>query len=345
MSEMRAVLQTHIGGLDVLEESGIERPRPPRRDEVLVKVAACGVCFHDVLVRNGTYRKYVELPLIPGHEISGVVEAVGEEVMRISVGQHVASTNRETCGQCGLCRTGVESLCERQRFLGHNTTGGYTEYALIRENALIGVPTSIPLEQAAVMFCAVATELHAIRDVGRARPGDTVVVTGAGGGLGIHGVQVAKVCGARVIGVTTTEAKADAIRRAGADEVVVVAREELFAPRLLELAPGGVDVVCDNVGEPVFKSCFRALAVGGRYVFVGQINDRPISVNPAWLVLRNTELKGSHSASRVELEQVVDLVASDRIRPVVEVIPLSQAREAQRRVEAGTATGRLVLVP
>jgi len=343
---MKAIVQSVTGPPEVLEMRELPDPGSPERDQVLVHVRACGVCYHDLLVREGIYRQLVNMPLVPGHEIAGDVVAIGPEVTRVRVGDRVTSTNRETCGQCDLCRTGQEGICPNQRFFGHNGPGGYGEYALLRENALSVVPASISAEQACVLSCAVGTELHAIRDVGQVRAGETVLVTGAGGGLGIHGVQVARVCGAFVIGLTSSAAKAEAIGAAGADEVVVFERGTRFDDLIRAVAPGGVDVVCDNVGEPVFDSCFRTLAVGGRYVFVGQLNDRRISFNPAWPLLRNTQLRGSNSSTRKELDEVIKLATAGRIRPVLgAVLPLAEAPEAHRRVAAADMTGRIVLVP
>ena len=260
---MRAVVQRSVGEPEIMRVEDFPAPPKPQNDQVLIRVRAGGVCFHDLLVREGTYRDRVQLPLIPGHEMAGDVITVGENVTRIKPGDQVASTNRETCGQCDMCRTGREGLCPNQRFFGHNGPGAYAEFALVRENALSVVPRSIPPEIACTLSCAIGTELHGIRDVARTQAGDNVLVTGAGGGLGIHGVQVAKLCGAYVVALTTTPTKEKAIRAAGADEVVVINRGERFDQKLRGLAPSGFDVICDNVGEPVFNSCFRTLAVGG----------------------------------------------------------------------------------
>jgi acryloyl-coenzyme A reductase len=345
-STMRAVVQRSIGAPEVLKVESWPTPSQPRGDEVLIHIRAGGVCYHDLLVRDGTYRHLVELPLVPGHEIAGDVLAVGEGATRTKVGDQVASTNRETCGQCDLCRSGQEGLCKNQRFFGHNCPGGYAEFAVIRENALSVVPRSIPPEVACVLSCAIGTELHGIRDIGQTKAGDSVLVTGSGGGLGVHGVQVAKLCGAFVVGLTTTAAKASVIRSAGADEVVVVERGERFDKKLREVAPGGFDVICDNVGQPVFDSCFRTLAIGGRYVFIGQLNDRSISFNPAWLLLRNTRLLGSNSSTRRELDEVVRMIDRGLIKPVIDrTMALEDAPVAHRRVMTAEATGRVVLTP
>jgi NADPH:quinone reductase-like Zn-dependent oxidoreductase len=127
---------------------------------------------------------------------------------------------------------------------------------------------------------------------------------------------------------------------------VVVERGERFNNKLREVAPGGFDVICDNVGQPVFDSCFRTLAIGGRYVFIGQLNDRSISFNPAWLLLRNTRLFGSNSSTRRELDEVVRMVDRGLIKPVIDrTMTLEDAPAAHQRVMTAEATGRVVLTP
>ena len=187
----------------------IER-RKPQSHDVLIDILYCGVCHSDIHMARNDFGFSI-FPLVPGHEMAGDVLAVGDAVTRIKVGDQVASTNRETCGQCDLCRSGQEGICPKQRFFGHNGPGAYGEFALVRENALSVVPRAIPPEAACMLSCAIGTELHAIRDVGRVRAGETVLVTGAGGGLGIHGVQVAKLAGASVVGLTSTPGKAAAM--------------------------------------------------------------------------------------------------------------------------------------
>lgn len=346
MNSMRAVIQGAFGAPEILETVETEAPGKPQADEVVIRVEGCGVCYHDVLVRRGTFRQLVNLPVIPGHELAGEAVAVGADVRRVRVGDRVASTNRQTCGQCRWCRTGHEAECRDQGFFGHNIPGGYAEYVKARENALAVVPPSIPSNVASFLSCAVGTELHALVTIAGTKVGDTVVVTGAGGGLGVQGVQLARLCGADVIAVTTSEEKAPALKRYGANEVLVVRRGERFDRRLKEIAPRGADVICDNVGEPVFDSCFPALAVDGRYVFVGQVNDRPVTFNPAWVLLHETRLMGSRSSTLVELEEVIRLVDSGRLDPVLEAeIPLEEAADAHALIERGSMLGRFVLVP
>jgi NADPH:quinone reductase-like Zn-dependent oxidoreductase len=178
-------------------------------------------------------------------------------------------------------------------------------------------------------------------------PGERVLVTGAGGGLGMHGVQLAKLAGAFTIGVTTSAAKAARIRAAGADEVVVTAPGEDFSAAVKALTGGeGVDVAIDNVGSPVFHAVRRSLAACGRFVLVGQITGDFISLKPAQLFLRNISLLSAKGVSRRQLAAALELVQAGRVAPVVsDVLPLDAAAEAHRAVESGGVLGRIVLTP
>jgi NADPH:quinone reductase-like Zn-dependent oxidoreductase len=209
------------------------------------------------------------------------------------------------------------------------------------------VPTGIAPEEAAIVACTIGTELNAVRDVGKVRLGERVLVTGAGGGLGLHGVQLSRLAGAFTIAVTTTAAKAARIREAGADEVIVVERGEDFSRQVRHLTEGrGVDVVIDNVGSPVFEAVRRSTSDCGRIVLVGQLTGEFLTINPAQLFLRNVSILSAKGVSRSQLADALDLVARRRIKPAVDrVYPLEGAAEAHRLVEAGLSTGRHVLTP
>lgn len=345
---MRAVVAARTGPPDVLCVADVA-PREPGPREIRIAVAACGVCFHDVVVRNGTFRRGVEMPVILGHEVAGTVERIGMEVRGLSLGDAVATTiHGHVCGDCGHCRSGHETSCPERMFLGDaGLNGGYAELVCVDANAVQPIPAGIPMEEASIAACTVGTELNAVRDVGRVRLGERVLVTGAGGGLGLHGVQLCRLAGAFTIAVTTSEAKAACIRAAGADEVIVVERGADFSGEVRRRTNGrGVDAAIDNVGSPAFESVRRSMADDGRIVLVGQVTGDFISINPAQLFLRNVSILSAKGVSRAQLADVLDLVGRGRIKPVVEdVCRLEDAVDAHRRVEAGLSSGRLVLSP
>jgi D-arabinose 1-dehydrogenase-like Zn-dependent alcohol dehydrogenase len=324
------------------------RPGVGRRD-VLVRVAACGVCTLDVVTRNGTYRNRVELPLIPGHEIAGTVVEVGGEVHRFRAGDRVATTQRyHICGSCRFCRGGYEPLCAERKFLGQQAlVGGYAEYVAVEDDNVALLPADVSEEQAAIAACAIGTSLNAVRDVGRVKPGERVLVTGAGGGLGVHAIQLARLAGAFVIAVTTSQDKAGLLTELGAHVVLVTGRGEDFSERVRALTRGdGVDVVIDNVGTPSFTAMRKSLAINGRWILVGQLTGDFVPFNPAQLFLRNQSMLSVNSTTRAQLEDVLSLIARKALRPVITgVHGLDEVAAVHDRMERGGVPGRIVLRP
>lgn len=345
---MQAVLLRETGGVDVLRLEQLERPSLGAHD-VLIGTAACGVCFLDVATRNGTHRRDVELPCIPGHEIAGVVRATGAAVTRFKPGDRVATTQRyHICGACRYCRGGLEPLCAERRFLGlQGQIGGYAEYVAVEDDNVALVPAGVPDEHAAIAACAIGTTLNAVRDVGKIRLGERVLITGAGGGLGVHAVQMARLAGAYVLAQTSSADKASLLTSLGAHEVVVSARGEDFSGAVRDLTSGaGVEVILDNVGTPLFTGMRRSLAVNGRWVLIGQLTGDFVPFNPAQLFLRNQSMLSVCSTSRAQLEDSLALIARGSIRPIIGgVFPLSEIREVHERLERGDVTGRMVVRP
>jgi len=346
--KMRAIVQRATGGVEVLATEDVPRPRPRPR-EILIRIKACGVCFHDIVVRNGTMKAGVEMPLIPGHEIAGVVEEAGCEVTRVNAGDRVATTQRyHVCGSCRFCRGGLEPLCAERRFLGdHGMVGGYAELVAVEEDQVARIPDAVSDEQAAIAACAIGTSLNAVRDVGRVAINDRVLVTGAGGGVGVHAVQLARLAGAYVIAQTTSHDKTALLESLGAHLVLVTARGEDFSKRLRDATSGeGAEVVIDNVGTVAFDAMRRSLGVNGRWILVGQLTGDFVPFNPAQLFLRNQSMLSVHSTTRKQLEDCLSLIARGDVRPVVsDVHALSEIRHVHERVERGGVAGRVVVRP
>ena len=345
---MKAIVQRTTGGVDVLQMEEVAKPHPRARD-VVVRISACGVCFHDIVVRSGTMKAGVEMPLIPGHEIAGVVDEVGSEVTRFTPGDRVATTQRyHVCGMCRFCRGGLEPLCPERGFLGdHGMVGGYADYVAVEEDNVVRIPDGVSDEQAAIAACSIGTALNAVRHVGRVTIGDRVLVSGAGGGVGVHAVQLARLAGAHVIAQTTSPDKAALLESLGAHVALVTARGEDFSQRVRELTQGeGVDVVIDTVGTVLFDPMRRSLGINGRWILVGQLTGDFVPFNPAQLFLRNQSMLSVHSTTRRQLEDCLTLVARGDVRPVISGIhSLSEIRQVHERVERGGVPGRIVVRP
>lgn len=311
--------------------------------EVLLKVGACGVSYHDVVERNGAYQRGVRFPMVLGNEIAGSVEKLGDQVSTLKIGDHVCCKPFHVCGICRRCRNGMETACKQRR----GVRGGYAEYVAIAEETLVRIPDDMPFSVACMIGPAAGVALNAVRDVAKVRIDENVLVTGASGGLGLPSMEIARAMGATVIAVTRSEAKRASLIEAGAHHVVVAPGGADFSEQVKALTGGnGVEVVIDNVGSRVFTPAFRSLAVGGRYAFVGQLFREDISINPARIFFKRAHLIGVGSVRRDQMEDAVRLVAAGRIRPrVARVLPLEKAAEAHALVEAGDIVGRVVLQP
>lgn len=345
---MRAMVVRQAGGPEALVLEDIPPPEPRPR-EVRIRVEACGVCFHDVVTRNGMLKRGVEMPLIPGHEVSGIVESVGPEVTQFRRGQRVCTVQRRhICGHCRYCRSDRETSCAAREFLGDiGLNGGYSELVCVGEDNVAEVPEGVPLDQAAIVACAIGTELNAIRDVAQLRPGERVLVTGAGGGLGVHGVQLARLSGAEVLAVTGSPHKVEAIRAAGADHVILARHREDFSAQVKDLTRGeGVDVAIDNVGSDTFEATRRSMAMGGRWIFIGQLSGEFVKLNPAQVFLRSLSILSATSTNRRQLLDSLELVRRGQVKPVITAeLPLEQAAEAHRMAERAAPVGRILLKP
>ena len=345
---MKAVVVNKAGGLDALTYTDIPDPQP-QGHELVLKVHSCGVCFHDVLTRNGTLKAGVRLPCVLGHEVAGTVVELGAQVKGFKLGDRVATTQRSyICGHCRFCRSGFEPLCAQRVFLGDvGLVGGYAQYLAISSDCIAQVPDGVDLDHAAVAACAVGTVLNAVRDVGRVQMGETVLITGAGGGLGLHAIQLARLAGARVLAQTTSADKVELIRKMGAHEVVLHKRGEPFAPLVRDMTQGqGADVIIDNVGTVLFEDMRKSLAIQGRWLMIGQLTGDFVPFNPAQFFLKNQSLLSVTSTSRSQLEDVLTLMQRGQVTPVIErKLPLSEVAQAHQAVEAGRTTGRLLLSP
>lgn len=317
---MKAVRLVKVGSPLELQE--IPVPQYGER-EVLVRVRAAGICHSDVHYRAGKSPVY-PLPMTLGHEVAGVVEAVGSQVTRVKVGDRVCLHYMVTCGNCYYCSTGNEQFCEKGVMLGHYTDGGYAEFIAVPERNAVKLPEEIPFEQGATLMCASATSLHALRK-SRLKGGETLAVFGAGG-LGMSAIQLGRALGASdVYAVDINPAKLALAKDLGA--VPVNAGEGDAVEVIRKLTGGkGVDVALEVIGLPVTMSqALRSLNVFGRAVIVG-ISEKPLEVDTYHHLLGpETELIGSNDHLLQELPQLVEFARRgvlDLSRIVTRTVPL-----------------------
>lgn len=327
----------------------VRRPVPePGPGEALLRVNACGFCHHDLLVMGGTLRRGVTDGVTLGHEIAGTVVAASPDVTGVQVGARVVSLLTAACGQCARCRAGREHRCLVGEGIGHGRDGGFAEYIALPATALVPIPDGIPDEQAALLACPVGVALNGVEFAGVAS-GETVVVTGAGGGLGVHAVQVAAMRGAQVIAVTTSPEKMEDLESLGSFVVIDAGDSPDFSQVVMALTDdAGADAVIDTVGSPLWPETLRCLGQYGRLALLGEVSGEAVPLRLAEVIFRDAQILGVSGVSLATLRQAVNLAASGQLRPVVsQTLPLTAegVLEAWRLVADWRALGRVVLIP
>lgn len=333
------------GGEPVLAVEDVPTPSPGPR-QALVRVTACGFCHHDRAVMAGTLRRGVAPGVILGHEISGVVEEAGSAVAGLRAGDRVVSILTEACGLCDRCAAGREHRCREGQGIGHCRAGGIAEFVALSEHSLVKIPVGLDPVGAALIACPMGVALQAVEETAQVKPGETVVVTGAGGGLGSHAVQAAGALGARVLAVSSSPEKENALRELGAGEVLENNGLDFNELVMAMTEDEGADVVIDTVGSALFPATLRSLAQFGRLVLLGEILGQNVSLNPAEVIFRDASIVGASGVSRATVERVCQRVLEGKLRPLVDLeLPLDQALEAYRLVSERKPIGRIVLLP
>ncbi|RKG92963.1 alcohol dehydrogenase catalytic domain-containing protein [Corallococcus terminator] len=342
---MEAVVLRQFGNAENLRLETVPVPRPGK-GEVLLRVHACGVCYHDVINRRGNLPR-THVPAILGHEAAGEVVEVGPDTPGWKVGDRAATLQRMSCGECALCLAGRNSLCKTDnRFFGEELQGGYAQFMVAPVRGLGRVPASLPWAVAATVCCTLGTAVHTLRTRAKVRAGETVLITGASGGVGLAAVQLAKADGARVIAITSGEAKVAALKEAGADEVIVSRGLDFGSEARKRTSGNGVDVAVEIVGSATFDQTLKSMAPGGRVVVVGNLESGVVNLNPGLVIVKELEILGAYATTREELDESLRLTAAGLVRPFVsEEVALADAGRAHFRLENREVAGRLVLVP
>jgi propanol-preferring alcohol dehydrogenase len=321
-------------------------PEPGPGDAV-ARVLACGAGLTIQHIKAG--RMAAEFPRIIGHEITAEIVEVGSDVSGLSIGDAVTAYYYINCGHCDWCLSGLEPLCDNSGGnVGKNCDGGYAEFIKLPAHLFIKLPDELDYKsqpaQVGVITDAIATPLKVLRRA-RVKAGESVCVFGAGGGLGIHQLMLARWAKTRVIAVDTKAEKFEACRAAGATEVIDASKENV-AEALLDLTDGkGVDVVIDYVSATTtLEEGAKALGKRGRLVTLGGAGGL-FQVDALKLLLSEQELLGSRYVNRAEIAEALELVARGEISPLVtDIRPLEDAEALHERIEKGEVIGRAALL-
>lgn len=319
-------------------------PEAATESEVLVKVAACGLCYSDVKIWNGRSSQRPNLPHILGHEIAGTIAWKGRSVSHLEEGDRVVVYLYDTCDKCEACMMGLDNYCTNTGpLLGFSRPGGFAEYVRIPSKNAIKIPPELEFIHAALLPDAVLTPYHAIVDKARVRFNETVMLLGMGG-LALCALQILKLLGARVIAVSRTEGKLEFARKMGADSVVNASEVELVK-EVKRLTQGfGVDYVFDFVGnEQTVEQDLNIVRKGGRVILLGY-EVEPFKVNVYSLMSGLSSLEASRSGTRKNLRDIIKLASEGKVKPVVTAIyPLNEANLALQKLSRGEVMGRIVL--
>jgi NADPH:quinone reductase-like Zn-dependent oxidoreductase len=343
---MKALAFREFGGPDKLRLEDVPDPTI-KPHEVLVRVKACALNHLDLFVREGIPALKTPLPFWTGCDIAGEIVEVGVAAAGVKAGDRVAVNPNLTCDRCEFCAAGEDSLCVRYGILGEHVPGGLAEYVAVRGDNVLPLPAHVSDEDAASFILTNMTAWRMVVTQGKVGPGQDVLVLGVGGGVSSTAVQIAKLCGARVIVTSSSDAKLEKARGLGADVGINYKTNPEWVKQVFEVTgKRGVDVVIENVGAATWKDSIRSLKGGGRLVTCGSTSG-PVGETLIPLVFwKQVHLIGSTMANRREFNDVMRLFFQGRLKAIIdEVVPLKDGAAAQARLAEGKQFGKIVLVP
>src|SRR2546422_4078982 len=342
---MKAVRFHEHGGPEVLKYEDAPEPKI-QANEVLVRIKACALNHLDLWLRMGVRDWKLSMPHIVGSDISGEVAEVGSLVGRVKVGERVLLCPGISCGQCEACFKGLDSACRNYTMFGVMVDGGYAEYVKSPEANVVPIPAGLTFDEAAAVPLVFTTAWHMLFGRAGLRPGEDVLVIGAGSGVGSAAIQIAKLVGSRVIATAGTDAKLEKARQLGADEVINHTKQSIADEVRRLTDKRGVDVIVEHVGAAVWEACFNSLATYGRLVTCGVTSGAEVKLNVQALFGRQRTILGSFVGGKAELMDALKFIAQRKLRAVIDSsFPLKDAVAAQRKIEGREFFGKILLHP
>jgi len=315
--------------------------------DVLVKVAACGVCRTDLEYLRGEGATPKPPPIILGHEPSGIVESVGVEVSGIDVGDRVIIVASVPCLTCDNCRSGRENLCLNMVVIGADCDGAFAEYLVAPEQAVHRLPDDLPLEESAVITDAVAASYHAVYDIANVQQGDKVAIYGASGGLGLVCVQLTSALGADVIGIGRKKWKLDKARELGASVILSTEEVERVSKEVKRITGGGADISIDVTGIPrMMEEAVKGARPGGKIVELG-FGFQKFDLYINRLMWNELKIMGSKNYNSKDMPAILNLVQRGIVsldKLVSHRFKLQEVNEAYQMLERGEIL-RAIVVP
>ncbi len=340
---MKAILYNQHGGPEVLEYTDAPKPAIGAK-EVLVRVRACALNHLDLWIRKGIPGQKTPMPHIPGSDIAGEVAEVGSGVDNVKPGDHVMLQPGISCGLCDKCLAGADNFCRTYTLFGQGVDGGCAEYVKSPAVNCVPIPNEIPFVEAAAFPLVSITAWHMLMTRAQLRAAETVLVLGAGSGVGTAAIQIAKAAGARVIATAGSDAKLAKARELGADGVINHSTQKI-ADEVKKLTNRrGVQVVFEHTGEATWEDSIRSLEPGGRLVTCGATTGYNGALDIRYLFTRQLSVLGSFMGSKAELFPALELYKRGKLKPVIDIVlPLEKCREAHERLEHREQFGKVVL--
>ena len=342
---MKAAYFKEHGGAEKIIYDEYRDPAPGP-GEVVVRVRACALNQVDMLLLDGRFPPPEGLPHVNGCEVTGTLEAVGPGVQSFERGTRVILFPGLSCGRCEYCLQGQRTVCVRYGYLGAHKDGGYAE--LIKAPAVNVLPLAegLSFESGAAVPLAMLTSWHALIAQAGCRPGQTVLVQAAGSGVGSAAIQIARLCGARVMTTVGSDGKIDFARALGADHVVNYRRQDFVEEAKRWTGKRGVDIVIEHIGGDTFERSVYALTRLGTLVTIGSHDTHWGRLDLRHVYSKNLRVLGTNLGSILELKTLLEHVVEGRLKPVVDrVFPLADARAAVQHVLDRKNKGKVVLVP
>jgi NADPH:quinone reductase-like Zn-dependent oxidoreductase len=340
---MKAIVYATQGGPEVLQYEEVADPQISPY-EVLIRIRACALNHLDLWLRMGLPNLPVPLPHIPGSDIAGEIARVGDKVTNVKVGERVLLQPGISCGQCDKCLSGQDSMCAAYTLFGQGVDGGCAEYVKSPAVNCVPIPEKLSFEEAAAFPLVSLTAWHMLIGRAKLQPAETVLVLGAGSGVGSAAIQIAKAAGARVIATAGSDAKLEKARELGADAVINHSTQKIADEVKRLTNRRGVEVVFEHVGQATWDNSIHSLAVGGRLVTCGATTGFDGAINIAYLFTRHLTILGSFMGSKAELLSALELLRRGLLKPVIDIVmPLEKCAEAHKRMENRELFGKIVL--
>ncbi len=340
---MKAIYLSAHGGPEVLQFGELPVPQPGP-GEALVRLHAAALNRLDLWVRQGWPGIRLKYPHIPGADGAGEIAALGPGAAGWQVGERVVINANIGCGECEFCIQGLENQCRSWQLVGETRAGTYAQYTCVPAHNLKRVPEGFNLAEAAAAALVFHTAWHSLVDRARLRPGESVLVVGASGGVNTAAIQIARFAGATVYVVGAGPEKLALAASLGAHFLIDRTQEEDWPRAIYRLTEKrGVDVVVDNVGS-TFPLSFRAARKGGRILTVGNTGGPLVQIDNRYMFAKHLSLLGSTMGTRRDFDQVMDLVFAGKLRPLLgERFPLAEAQRAHTLLESGAQSGKITL--